>query len=93
MSEKKKILLVEDDYDLCEEMKQFFAEDNQLSLAIGNKGQNALLAAKLTNCKIDIKAESKVTPEDLIVTEYVPEEPAEEAPAEEAAAVGSSAEE
>lgn len=67
--------------------------DNQLSLAIGNKGQNALLAAKLTNCKIDIKAESKVTPEDLIVTEYVPEEPAEEAPAEEAAAAGSSAEE
>ena len=67
--------------------------DQQLSLAIGNKGQNALLAAKLTNCKIDIKAESKVTPEDLIVTEYVPEEPAEEAPAEEAAAAESSAEE
>ena len=67
--------------------------DNQLSLAIGNKGQNALLAAKLTNCKIDIKAESKVTPEDLIVTEYVPEEPAEEAPAEAEAPAGSSAEE
>ena len=67
--------------------------DNQLSLAIGNKGQNALLAAKLTNCKIDIKAESKVTPEDLIVTEYVPEEPTEEAPAEAEAPAGSSAEE
>ncbi len=43
--------------------------DNQLSLAIGNKGQNALLAAKLTGFKIDIKAASKVTPEDLEVIE------------------------
>ena len=49
--------------------------DNQLSLAIGNKGQNAWLAAKLTGFKIDIKAESKVTPEDLEVIELpVPEE-------------------
>ncbi|MDR2655160.1 MAG: transcription termination factor NusA [Oscillospiraceae bacterium] len=32
--------------------------DHQLSLAIGNKGQNARLAAKLTGCKIDIKPES-----------------------------------
>ena len=58
--------------------------DNQLSLAIGNKGQNALLAAKLTGFKIDIKAESKVTPEDLKVIEYPPEPetPAEEEPAE-----------
>ncbi len=53
--------------------------DSQLSLAIGNKGQNALLAAKLTGFTIDIKSESKVTPEDL-VWDYVPEEP--EAPAE-----------
>ena len=30
---------------------------NQLSLAIGKEGQNAKLAAKLTGCKIDIKAE------------------------------------
>ena len=29
--------------------------DSQLSLAIGNKGQNVRLAAKLTGCKIDIK--------------------------------------
>ncbi len=50
--------------------------DNQLSLAIGNKGQNAWLAAKLTGFKIDIKAESKVTPEDLEVIEYP--EPEEE---------------
>ena len=33
--------------------------DNQLSLAIGNKGQNAMLAARLTEYKIDIIAESK----------------------------------
>ena len=32
--------------------------DNQLSLAIGNKGQNVRLAARLTGFKIDIKPES-----------------------------------
>ncbi|MBP3857959.1 MAG: transcription termination/antitermination protein NusA [Ruminiclostridium sp.] len=32
--------------------------DSQLSLAIGNKGQNAKLAARLTGYKIDIKPES-----------------------------------
>ena len=35
--------------------------DNQLSLAIGNRGQNAKLAAKLTGYKIDIKPESDST--------------------------------
>lgn len=34
--------------------------NNQLSLAIGNKGQNARLAAKLTGFKIDIKPEHEV---------------------------------
>ena len=33
--------------------------NNQLSLAIGNKGQNARLAAKLTGWKIDIKPENE----------------------------------
>ncbi len=33
--------------------------NNQLSLAIGNKGQNAKLAAKLTGYKIDIKPENE----------------------------------
>lgn len=33
--------------------------DYQLSLAIGREGQNARLAAKLTNWKIDIKSESQ----------------------------------
>ena len=34
--------------------------DNQLSLAIGKKGQNARLAARLTGFKIDIKSGAKV---------------------------------
>ena len=39
--------------------------DHQLSLAIGNKGQNARLAAKLTGWKIDIRPESGFYGEDL----------------------------
>ena len=35
--------------------------DNQLSLAIGQRGQNARLAAKLTGWKVDIKGESEAT--------------------------------
>lgn len=35
--------------------------DYQLSLAIGKRGQNARLAAKLTGWKIDIKSESEAT--------------------------------
>ena len=37
--------------------------DYQLSLAIGKEGQNARLAAKLTNWKIDIKSESQANQE------------------------------
>lgn len=37
--------------------------DYQLSLAIGKAGQNARLAAKLTNWKIDIKSESQASEE------------------------------
>jgi N utilization substance protein A len=37
--------------------------DNQLSLAIGKKGQNARLAAKLTGMRIDIKSESEIDTE------------------------------
>lgn len=39
--------------------------DFQLSLAIGKRGQNARLAAKLTNWKIDIKSESDAIAEGL----------------------------
>jgi N utilization substance protein A len=37
--------------------------DNQLSLAIGKKGQNARLAAKLTELRIDVKSETELDDE------------------------------
>src|SRR5216117_3558568 len=37
--------------------------DNQLSLAIGKKGQNARLAAKLTGMRIDIRSEGEIEAE------------------------------
>lgn len=43
--------------------------DNQLSLAIGKKGQNARLAAKLTGWKIDIKSESDAIEEGIVEEE------------------------
>ena len=47
--------------DIKEEEKfaQVIVQDDQLSLAIGKSGQNARLAAKLTNWKIDIKSETQ----------------------------------
>lgn len=47
--------------DIREEDKfaQVIVQDDQLSLAIGKMGQNARLAARLTNWKIDIKSESQ----------------------------------
>lgn len=49
--------------------------DYQLSLAIGKRGQNARLAAKLTGWKIDIKSESDAKEEGLISEdEQMPEE-------------------
>jgi transcription termination/antitermination protein NusA len=41
--------------------------DYQLSLAIGKRGQNARLAAKLTGWKIDIKSESEAKEEGLLI--------------------------
>ena len=52
--------------------------DGQLSLAIGNKGQNARLAARLTGWRIDIRPESGFYGED-----EEDEKPAESAEAEE----------
>lgn len=48
--------------DINEEEKSALVvvPDDQLSLAIGKEGQNARLAAKLTNWKIDIKSKSQV---------------------------------
>lgn len=47
--------------DIKEEEKfaQVVVPDDQLSLAIGKSGQNARLAARLTNWKIDIKSETQ----------------------------------
>ncbi len=68
--------------------------NNQLSLAIGNKGQNAKLAAKLTGYKIDIKPQFDITTNEeapeldpnfkVPEIEFAPpvEEEAEEVPAE-----------
>ena len=42
-----------------EKFAQVIVPDDQLSLAIGKAGQNARLAARLTNWKIDIKSESQ----------------------------------
>ena len=42
-----------------ERFAQVIVPDDQLSLAIGKSGQNARLAAKLTNWKIDIKSENQ----------------------------------
>ena len=39
--------------------------DDQLSLAIGKKGQNVRLAAKLTNWRIDIKSETRAAEAEL----------------------------
>ena len=42
-----------------EKFAQVIVPDDQLSLAIGKAGQNARLAARLTNWKIDIKSETQ----------------------------------
>ena len=42
-----------------EKVMEVVVEDKQLSLAIGKKGQNVRLAAKLTGWKIDIKSEEE----------------------------------
>jgi transcription termination/antitermination protein NusA len=43
---------------------EIIVPDDQLSLAIGKKGQNVRLAAKLTGWKIDIKSESRAAEAD-----------------------------
>ncbi|GAC43170.1 transcription termination factor NusA [Paenibacillus popilliae] len=48
-----------------DKMARVIVPDYQLSLAIGIKGQNARLAAKLTGWKIDIKSESQAEQEPV----------------------------
>lgn len=64
-----------------EKMCRVTVPDNQLSLAIGNKGQNAKLAAKLTGYKIDIRSEHDAlqkdeedSAEDMTEADDLPEE-------------------
>ncbi|CAM3075462.1 transcription termination factor NusA [Sporolactobacillus spathodeae] len=64
--------------------------DYQLSLAIGKKGQNARLAAKLTGWKIDIKSESEAE-ENGILDAYADEKDAEEIQDAEIDALGNAA--
>ncbi|MFB3853004.1 MAG: transcription termination factor NusA [Vicinamibacterales bacterium] len=45
--------------DDAERVMEVIVEDKQLSLAIGKKGQNVRLAAKLTGWRIDIKSEEE----------------------------------
>jgi len=63
---------------------EIIVADDQLSLAIGKRGQNVRLAAKLTGWKIDIKSETRAAEAELLqyasydgaaVEEEVAEEP------------------
>jgi N utilization substance protein A len=51
----QRVSIVED----SERVMEVIVEDKQLSLAIGKKGQNVRLAAKLTGWRIDIKSEEE----------------------------------
>ena len=74
--------------DPAEKRLEVIVEDTQLSLAIGKKGQNVRLAAKLTGWRIDIKSEEEkrreieVQLEGLSIGTASTDEPsAEESPA------------
>ena len=56
--------VVEANANETEKVCKVVVPDYQLSLAIGKEGQNARLAAKLTNWKIDIKSESQAAEAD-----------------------------
>src|ERR687896_377936 len=74
----------------ADKVMEVVVEDKQLSLAIGKKGQNVRLAAKLTGWRIDIKSEEEKRREIEAQFEGVmPEPSADEAAAEEPAAVPS----
>jgi len=81
--------------DKDEEAMEVIVPDDQLSLAIGKKGQNVRLAAKLTGWKIDIKSETQAeeAEEALAAEEEGSAEPGEQEPvAVEESAVEESAE-
>jgi predicted PilT family ATPase len=55
-----KVYVDEEEYAM-----EVIVADDQLSLAIGKRGQNVRLAAKLTGWKIDIKSESRMAEAEL----------------------------
>jgi transcription termination/antitermination protein NusA len=65
-----------------EKVMEVVVEDKQLSLAIGKKGQNVRLAAKLTGWRIDIKSEEEKRREVEAQFEGLEAGPAEESAAE-----------
>jgi len=60
------VRVVDNDEHIC----HITVPENKLSLAIGNKGQNARLAAKLTTWKIDIKSDTQASAPQMIVIDY-----------------------
>jgi N utilization substance protein A len=75
-----------------ERVVEVVVEDKQLSLAIGKKGQNVRLAAKLTGWRIDIKSEEEKRREIEAQFEGVmPDTPAEDEGAAEETAEAESA--
>jgi N utilization substance protein A len=82
-----------------ERVVEVIVEDKQLSLAIGKKGQNVRLAAKLTGWRIDIKSEEEKRREveaqlegfEAAVEDTVADAAAESAAAEAATADGGTA--
>jgi N utilization substance protein A len=73
--------------DDAEKVMEVIVEDKQLSLAIGKKGQNVRLAAKLTGWKIDIKSEEEKRREiEAILGEMEAPRTEDEAPAAEGGA-------
>jgi N utilization substance protein A len=60
--------------DEDEKQAEVIVPDDQLSLAIGREGQNARLAVKLTDWKIDIKPESQAAEYEEEVEDWEPDE-------------------
>jgi len=56
-----KVYVDDEDYAM-----EVIVADDQLSLAIGKRGQNVRLAAKLTGWKIDIKSETRMAEAELL---------------------------
>lgn len=65
-----------------ERFAQVIVPDDQLSLAIGKSGQNARLAARLTNWKIDIKSETQFREMLMKAQSEEPEEPTDQTESE-----------